>query len=133
MSLDILRTTRGWLVSSSSLKPLVNSNNIKVGWSKLPDSFPCIIITQMGGTDTGYLGYKSSAAGSRLRKEYATIQVDILDKINRLNTIIIGDIITPVLMVSSQCSKVGDIETYDDTLSAYRKVQTYSMLSFHND
>jgi len=75
MSLDVTRLIKGYLASSSTVTSYVGSNNIKAGWPRTIDDFPCIIISQVAGSDYGYLGYGTSSAGSKLRRETLLMNV----------------------------------------------------------
>jgi len=132
MSFTSITHIRGYLISSSSVTSLVNTNNIKVGWPKSLDSFPCVTITQTGGGDYGYLGYGTSTAGSKIRREESTFQIDIFSQSSRLETIQIADEIVKVL-ISGTCRKNSDIDMYDDETGLYRKIQTYTITEFHDD
>jgi hypothetical protein len=132
MSLDITRKLRGYLVSSSTVTAYVPARKIKAGWPRTLDEFPCIIINQAGGSDYGYLGYGTSDAGSKMRRESANIQIDIYSKNSRLETIQIADEVVKEL-ISGNCTKQSDNESYNDELGIYRKIQTYNYLMFHDD
>ena len=132
MSLNVLRRIRGYLVSSSTVGTYVTDDNIKVGWPKTVDSFPCVLIVQSAGTDYGFLGYKTASAGSKIRREDCSYQIDIFSKNSRLETYQIADAIVKE-MISGCCRKVSDMDDYDDELGIYRKVQTYSCNEFHDD
>jgi len=132
MSLATTKLMRGYLVSSSAVIAKVPSRNIKVGWVKTTDSFPCITINQVTGTDIGFLGYNSSEAGSRMRRESASIQIDIFSQKDRLETIQIADLIVPI-MISGGCRKDSDFEDYLDELNVYRKIQTYRIVKDYDD
>jgi len=132
MSLTATQSFRTWLISSSTITTLVPINDIKVGWERVADSFPCVTLTQITGSDLGYLGYKTASAGSKIRKENITMQIDIFSKTSRKETLDISDAIVPVL-ISGGCTKESDTEMYDDNLGAYRKIQTYSFFKFHDD
>lgn len=132
MSLDITRMIRGFLVSSSTVTGYVPARKIKAGWPRTLDEFPCIIISQASGTDYGYLGYGTSDAGSKIRREEASIQIDIYSKNSRLETMQIADEIVKEL-VSGNCTKQSDNEGYNDELGIYRKIQTYNYTLFHKD
>jgi len=132
MSLDITRKLRGYLTSSSAVTTYVPTSDIKVAWVKTEDNFPCITINQVSGNDYGYLGYGTSTAGSKIRREEATIQIDIYSKNSRLETLQIGDEVVKVL-ISGTCRKESDVESHDDELGIYRKTQTYIHTQFHDD
>ena len=117
---------RSYFCSSQNILAHVPKGNIQFAWPKTPDKLPCIIINQVAGSDVGYLGYKTSTAGTRNRRSTVTFQIDILSATSRKDTIDVGDHITPLLMVSGNYRKDSDIDTYDDGISAYRKIQTYS-------
>jgi hypothetical protein len=132
MSLDTIKQIRGYMVSSSAITAIVGSNDIKVGWLRTKDQFPCITINQVGGSDVGYLGYNTSAAGSQMREETTMYQIDIYSKDSRLQTLQIADLIVP-RMISGGCRKDSDVEDYNDEFGIYRKIQTYTKISHFDD
>lgn len=121
------------MCSSSAVTALVPKSNIRVGWPREIKSFPCILITQIAGSDIGYLGYRSAVAGSRVRKELITFQIDIYSKNTRKDTYDISDVISPLLMVSGGCRKDRDVDMYNDELMTYWKSQAYTFMIFHDD
>jgi len=123
----------GFLSSSSAVTDLVPKNDIKPGWTRTVDSFPCILITQVAGSDTGYLGYKTTVAGSRLRREEPVIQVDIYDRDSMRNVYAIADEIIPLLIVSGACRKDSEMDMFDDEKSLYRKILTFSFTKIRED
>lgn len=123
----------GYLCSSSSITDLVPKASIKMGWQKTIDSFPCIILTQIGEIDTGYTGYKTSAAGSRLRREEVIIGIDIYSRDSVYETYQIRDVIIPLLRMSGSCKNESDSDLYDDETSIYHKPLTFSVLKFVED
>jgi len=132
MTLESTRTIRGFLCSSTAVLSHVSKSNIKVGWPKTLENFPSILITQAGGIEYGLLGYRTATAGSRLRREESTIQIDIYGN-SRLQTLQIGDAITPVLIASGGCRKVVDSDLFDDEKNVYRKLQTYEYTKYYDD
>lgn len=133
MSTDALRDIRGYLCSSANITDLVGKDKIRVGWQRELDVFPSIILTQVAGSDIGYLGYRTGTIGSRVRREENTVQVDIFSRDSRQNTYQISDQIVPLLIASGACRKNSDIDMYDDTLGVYRKVLSFSFIKFHDD
>jgi len=133
MSLNALRTIKGHICSSTSVVALLPKASVKVGWPKELDTFPSILITQTGGADIGYLGYGTAAAGSRLRREEITLQIDVFSRDSRRQTLQIADAVMKTLMVSSACRKVSDADMYDDDLNVYRKLQTFSFVEHYDD
>ena len=133
MSTTAFRDIRGYLCSTSTITDLVSKSDIKIGWPKTLDSFPCILMTQTGGVDVGYLGYKTSPAGSKFRREETTFQLDIFSRTSRKETYDIADAIVPIMIASGGCRKISDVDTYDDEKNVYRKLQSYSFLLFHED
>ncbi|MBE3094089.1 MAG: hypothetical protein IMZ52_03590 [Actinobacteria bacterium] len=126
MSSSIANEIRGFLCSSTSVLSKVPKGNILFGWPKLVEKFPCIIINQVAGSDMGYLGYKSATKGTRIRKETVTFQVDILSRTSRQDLYSVADAVVPLFMVSGNYRKDSEIDTYDDNLSAFRKIQTFT-------
>ena len=133
MSSDALTDIRGYLVSSGSVTSLVPKKDITIGWRKTIDNFPCIIIDQISGTETGYLGYRTSVAGSRVREETYLFSLNIYSRTNRKQTYSIADAIAPLLIASGACKKINDMDLYDDERSVYRKLQTYTFTKFFDD
>jgi len=129
MSSDAITDIRGYLASSTSVTALVPKKDITVGWKKTIDNFPCVIVNQVSGIDKGYLGY--GLAGNRTRQETFVFTVDIYSRTSRKQTYSIADAIVPLLIVSGSCKKINDIDMYDDVLSSYRKLQTYTYTRFH--
>ena len=126
MSFQEAVSIRSYLCSSSTILGYVSKGNILFAWPRLPEKLPCIIINQVAGSDVGMLGYKSAVAGSRNRRSTETYQVDILSATSRKDTMNVGDAIIPLLMVSGNYRKDSEIDTYDDGLSAYRKILTFT-------
>ena len=131
MSSDALMDIRGFLVSSIAVTSIVPKKDISVGWRKNIDNFPCVILNQISGIDYGYLGY--GLAGNRTRKETFVFSLDIYSRTSRKQTYSIADAIVPLLIVSGSCKKINDIDIYEDNISAYRKLQTYTYTKFHFD
>jgi len=126
MSLQEAINIKSYLCSSASIISYVPKGNIQFAWPKTTDKLPCIIINQVAGSDVGYLGYKTSVAGSRNRRSTETYQIDVLSAVGRKDTMDVGDAIIPLLMVSGNYRKDSEIDTYDDGLSAYRKIMTFT-------
>jgi len=131
--LQSIREIQGYLSSSSAITNYVPKNNIKVGWPKTMDSFPCIIITQVAGSDTGKLGYRTSPAGSRLRLEQPVIAVNVYSRDSMRDVYVIGDNIIPLLIASGACRKDSDNDDHDDELSVYARMLTFSFSKYRND
>ena len=132
MSLELIRQIQGYLISSSAVISLVPSNNINIGWSRTVDSFPCIILSQVGGSDIGYLGYNTSEAGSKLRSERAVIQMSIFSRDSAYETYQIAEEIKPI-MISGCSRKDSDVDLYDDEMSVYHKALTFSFNRLRED
>jgi len=133
MSRELASDIRSYLCSSTAVLSKVPKGNILFGWPKLVEKFPCIIINQVAGSDMGYLGYKSATKGTRIRKETVTFQVDILSRTSRQDLYDVADAVVPLFMVSGNYRKDSEIDTYDDNLSAFRKIQTFTKTTFHDD
>jgi len=133
MSSEAFRDIRGYICSTSTITDLVSKSDIKIGWPKVLDSFPCILMTQTGGVDVGYLGYKVAPAGSKFRREETTFQLDIFSTTSRKETYAIADALVPIMIASGGCRKISDVDSYDDEKNVYRKLQSYSFLTFHDD
>ena len=132
MSGGVIRELAGYLRSCSAVTDTVSKGNIRFGWPEELVDFPCIIITQVGGSDVGYLGYKTSPAGSRMRKEMPIIQVDIISR-TRKQVYDLSDTIVPMFIASGGCRKDSDIDDFNDEKRIYRKIHTYSLTKHWDD
>lgn len=132
MSYDVLLELRNALISSSDLTNLVSSSNIQVGWKRELTDFPCIIISQSGGVDYGYLGYNTSADGSKLGREEATYQIDIYSRTSMKNILDIFEALRGVLLALGY-RKTGDTDAFESEYDAYRKITTWKKIAFHDD
>jgi len=128
-----MREIQGYLSSSSAITNLVPKRDIKIGWPRTIDNFPCIIITQAAGSDTGYLGYKTSAAGSRLRKEQPVIAINVHSRDSMRDVYVIGDNIIPLLIASGACRKDSDNDDYNDELGTYTRMLMFSFTKQRED
>jgi len=132
MSVDATRQVYGWLASSSAITTLIPKSDIHISYPKLEDNFPCISITQAAGTDYGYLGYGTASAGSKLRREEPTIQIDIWSKTGFYQTDQAADEVTKV-MISGTCRKQSDNNDYNDDIGLYRKIMSFTYVKFFED
>lgn len=130
--MDTIRDIQGYLSSSSAITDLVPIRDIKVGWTKTLDTFPCIIITQAGGTDIGDLGYNTAAAGSKIRRETPIIQINICSRVSALETHQIADEVIPVL-ISGSSRKIGDFDDFNDDYNVNQKILTFSFTNIRED
>ena len=133
MSRNTANELRGIICSSTAVLSKIPKGNILFGWPKTEFKFPCIIINQVAGSDMGYLGYKSATKGTRIRKETVTFQIDILSRTSRQDLYDVADAVVPLFMVSGNYRKDSEIDTYDDNLSAFRKIQTFTKTHLVND
>ena len=132
MSSTGMRSIAGYLRSCSAVTDTVSDSEIRFGWPDELEEFPCIIMTQVGGSDTGYLGYKSSAAGSRMRREEFTIQLNVISR-TRKQTYDLSDTIIPMLIASGACRKDSDVDDFSDERRIYNKILTFSTTIHHDD
>ena len=132
MSVDSTRMIYGWFVSSSTITSLINSSDIHMGFPKIKDNYPCISITQAGGTEVGRLGYGTATAGSKMRETIPTYQIDIWSKQGFYQVDQIGDEVSKV-MISGACRKNSDNHGYDDETGLYRKIMSFTFTQFFDD
>ena len=133
MSEFIYSSVRALLTSSSDVTNLVPASSITPGFSQIHDSYPCITITVVGGADIGYMGYGTSPAGSKIRRNNTSVQIDIYTRHSLLSSQSIGDAITKTLMNGTGFRKAGEVDVYEDELKAHRKIQTWNILTLRND
>lgn len=132
MSASVITDFRGYFISSSALTTLVPVKDIRIGWSTEKDTFPCVILQQSDGSDIGLLGYNQSPAGTKVRKEIVTLQIDVYSRSNMKNVYDIFDVIVPI-MISGSCRKNSDLDMFQEELGIFRKTQTYTLSKIFDD
>jgi len=132
MSLAVIKDIRDSLIQNSDLTNLVTSENIQVGWKRELQDFPCIIITQSSGVDTGYLGYSTSPSGSRTSKEQTSFQIDIYSRKSLKETYDILDVMKKILKKKGY-SKTSDNDTWVEDYKAYRKITTWRYVYVYDE
>ena len=126
-------STRVLLTQSTDLIALVPIDNIRIGFLKEPDVFPCITISQAGGSTHGYTGYGTSTAGTKQRREDSTFQVDVYSRDGVLDLEQISDKVVLALMSGSGYRKVSDNDGYEEGIKSHRKIQTWTFWSMVDD
>jgi hypothetical protein len=132
MSVDAIREVYGWLASSSAITALVPKSDIKIGYPRLKDDYPCITIIQAAGTSYPRLGYGTASAGTKMRFEEPIIQIDVWSTNGFHETDSAAEEITKVMM-SGACRQQSSNNDYDDETGIYRRIETYSYIKIHND
>lgn len=126
-SYDQIKALRELLINDATITSYVNANDITVGWSRELANFPCITISNAGGTSQGYIGNGSASDGNRVAKETLIIQIDIISRTNVKNTYDIADAISEVLLANGY-TKSSDNDMYIDDFEAYRKVMIWRIV-----
>jgi len=121
MSYDVMLEARNALINDSAVTALVSPTNIRVGWSEGQISMPAIIISTVGETDIGYLGFGTAPEGSRMHRIEATLQFDILSKSSVKETLQIDDAMTEALLENG-FSKTSETDMWDGYLKAHRRI-----------
>ena len=133
MSEILYSSVRLLLTQQTDLVNLVPTDDIRIGFMVEADNFPCITITQTGGSCYGYLGYGTSAAGSKQRRDNRTFQIDIYSRSGMLDLQQISDKVDIALMSGSGFRKINDNDTYEEGIHAHRKVQTWAFWGMIHD
>ena len=133
MSLDVEQSLHNLLVSSTAITNLVSISNIRMGVQKTtPTSYPCILITQVGGSDIPYLGYSSSPSGSRFGVENVSYQIDIFNQTSPKKNLDIYDVMKIPLMTDGFV-KSSDNSILEEELDAFRQITRWSKIQSHSD
>jgi len=117
------------LINDYYVSSTVTANNIKVGYMREINVFPCVTIYRIGGDSSGKLGYLSSTGDTRERIENRLMQVDIfhLDSIEDLERL--DDYVITAFMSGAQSKDgfrlISNPSTYDDSYEAFRTTQTW--------
>lgn len=133
MSLVIEQLIYSILTASTPITNLVSASNIKMGVQKTtPSSYPCIVVTQAGGSERVYMGYGSSPSGSKFAVEDASYQIDIMNQQSPMKNLDIYDVMKIPLM-SNGFTKISDNSILEEELDAYRQITRWSVKKGHTD
>jgi len=117
------------LINDYHVSTAIPVANIRVGYKRNIDVFPCITIHRIGGDSYGRLGYQTTTGDSRDRMESDLIQVDIFhdDSIEDLE--LLDDKVIVAVMSGSKVDEgyrlMSNPSTYDDSYECYRTTQTW--------
>ena len=128
------------LKSDTTLISMVSASNIRIGWVSTIQSFPSVVLTLIGGSATGRLGYQSSSTGSKLRTNTGTMQIDVYidnesggarkagEICDRIDKIFLSGI-SGIL----EFHKDSDVMMYDDSINVWRRTMRWSYTSIVSD
>jgi len=122
MSYDMLKDLYDALTGASNITVLVASADIRVGWQNEISNYPAISIIQVGGSAVGRLGYHY--VSGQIDENFGT-QIEIYSQASTKENYDILDQLSKT-MISSGYSKLSDVDTWDDTLSAHRKITRWN-------
>lgn len=131
--INIITTLR----SDSTLQGKMTSSNIVIGWMSTLNQFPSVVVTPIGGSSTGQLGYNSATAGNKHRTDDGTVQIDIYSTKHNYETMDIGDRIDEVLISGVtgilNMSKASETQMYDDEMNVWRKSMRWNYVNRRDD
>jgi len=133
MSYAAYSSARRLLINYTPLTAKVAVSNVRVGFAIIPDDYPCISLTQVGGSALKNLGYKTSPDGSRIRRDDRIFQIDIYSRSGVQDLEQIADEVDKALLSGSTFEKLSDNDRYEDSLHANRKIQTWTFFDMLND
>lgn len=121
------------LTTDADIIALVPVAKVSMGVQKAkPTTFPCIIVTQIGGSDVGYIGYGSAPSGSKFGMERLSYQIDIYNQTVPKTNLTILDAMKVPLMRNGY-HKTSDNDIWDDAFNAYRKITRWDVITDHLD
>ena len=133
MSLVVEQELFDLMIGRASITNLIPVTDIRMGVQKVsPSSYPCIIITQVGGSERPYLGYGSSASGSKFAVETNSYQIDILSQVSPKKNTDVYDVIKVPLMTNGYI-KTSDNSVLEEELDAYRMITRWEKIAPHTD
>lgn len=121
MTVDKITSLLNTLKSDSELVNLVPSTNIYVGWRRTISTFPSVVLTIVGGSSSGRLGYLNT----KEREDTITIQIDIHSTKSQYEAGLIADRIEKILLKCPgdilTAEKVGDAQFFDEDFEVWRR------------
>jgi hypothetical protein len=122
-----------FLTTNAGILALVPKTSILMGIQNAqPSTYPCIVITQIGGSDMPGMGYKTAASGSKFAIERPSYQMDIFNQDVPKTNLTILDAMRMPLMANGYY-KTSDNDVFDDKLNAYRKITRWETITSHDD
>ena len=128
------------LRNDATLTSMVPSSDIKVGWVSKVENFPCIIVTLVGGTAKGRLGYNTATSGEKLRTDTGTFQIDVYTTDEGGGARKAGEIcdriekvLLPNITGISGLNKTSDVMMYDDEQHVWRRSMRWDYLVVRAD
>jgi hypothetical protein len=117
------------LINDYNVSSSVGATNIKVGYQKILNEYPCITLFRIGETSTGRLGYQTSDGGSRDRESSVMMQVDIFHPTSVEQLEILDDYVKVAIMSGASVELgvrlLSNSSYWDDTYNSYRTTQTW--------
>ena len=122
--------------NDATLLSMVDSDNIRIGWTDKISDFPSVIITIAGDDIVGKLGYGTSSSGSKERIDTGRIQIDVYSDTSARNCSLILDRIVTLLLQTDiflTKHKISDISFYDDDTKTWRRTSAWEFNNVHVD
>jgi len=117
------------LINDYYISTAVTADNVKIGYRREIDVFPCITIFRIGGSSIAKLGYNATTGGSREREETRMMQVDILHADSIADLELLDDKVITAIMSGARTQDgfrlLSDLSRYDDSYEAFRTTQTW--------
>ena len=124
-----LSSMRRILINNVYVSSSVTANNIKVGFQKTVDTFPCIAFYRIGGSSLGMMGYNTSTGGTQNRMEDVMLQVDIFHLDSTEDLELLDDQVIKAVMsgaiIGESYDLIGDSSSFDNSYDCYRVIQTW--------
>lgn len=125
------------LINDYYVSTSVTADNIRVGFAREIDSYPCITMHRIGGGSYPRLGYQSSTGDSRDRMDTYLMQIDIFDLNSIENLELLDDKVIRAVHSGAQTGEgyrlTNNTSMYDDSYDAYRSIQTWSLSKMQQD
>jgi len=120
---------RQYLINDYNVSSSVGASNIKVGYQKILNEYPCITIFRIGETSVGRLGYQTSDGGSRDKDSSVMMQIDIFHPTSVEQLEYLDDYVKIAIMSGASTGLgvrlMSNPSYWDDTYNSYRTTQTW--------
>jgi len=122
MTYQMMKDLYDSLCGHSTLTATVPSNNIKIGWQNDFEDYPSISIIQVGGRETGQLGFSNT--GGLIKEDFGP-QIEIYSQASAKQNYDVLSILDNI-MISCGYEKLSDTDSWDPDLLAHRKITRWN-------
>jgi len=127
---EAISSMRRILINDINVSSSVTVGNIRVGFQRQVDSYPCVAFYRIGGSSVGRFGYKTAVGGSKDRTEDVMLQVDLFHLGSMEDLELLDDYVIKAVMSGARPGEsftlFGNTGGFDFNYDCFRSIQTWT-------